>query len=269
MSEDESLLVGICRNPDDDVARLVYADWLEERGQPERAEFIRLQIQMHNDGNHKPCSMRMAMTDFNRVKAWYPTFDRMTELLRNNYQVWCECDGLNYDDAVFWGWQRGFVSKIECTLAKFTEHECDGSGWQACWEGSVFDHEGTSFACPKCCGTGTLPGFANALFKTNPITDVVLTDREPLLFDGRYLWHNAEHRLTSSEYDGDTRPADHLPETIFLFLDGYLKRSKNVTDMVRSFRNRESALDALSLVCVNYARSLHGYVQLVSTNRVP
>src|SRR5205823_3346972 len=28
--------------PDDDAPRLVYADWLDEHGQPERAEFVRL-----------------------------------------------------------------------------------------------------------------------------------------------------------------------------------------------------------------------------------
>ncbi|VTR92373.1 Repeat-companion domain protein OS=Isosphaera pallida (strain ATCC 43644 / DSM 9630 / IS1B) GN=Isop_0537 PE=4 SV=1 [Gemmata massiliana] len=40
----EPFLKAICDNPDDDTVRLVYADWLEENGDPERAEFIRLQI---------------------------------------------------------------------------------------------------------------------------------------------------------------------------------------------------------------------------------
>ena len=34
----------ICENPEDDTVRLVYADWLQENGDEERAEFIRLQI---------------------------------------------------------------------------------------------------------------------------------------------------------------------------------------------------------------------------------
>ena len=37
-----ALLEEICRDPDDDTARLILADWLEERGDP-RGEFIRLQ----------------------------------------------------------------------------------------------------------------------------------------------------------------------------------------------------------------------------------
>src|SRR5262245_8986058 len=35
----------ILADPDDDAVRLVFADWLGEHGQPERAEFIRLQIE--------------------------------------------------------------------------------------------------------------------------------------------------------------------------------------------------------------------------------
>jgi uncharacterized protein (TIGR02996 family) len=40
----DGLLASIFERPDDDVPRLVYADWLDEHGQPERAEFIRLQV---------------------------------------------------------------------------------------------------------------------------------------------------------------------------------------------------------------------------------
>jgi uncharacterized protein (TIGR02996 family) len=41
---DESALLGtILDQPDDDVPRLVYADWLDEHGDADRARFIRLQ----------------------------------------------------------------------------------------------------------------------------------------------------------------------------------------------------------------------------------
>src|SRR4051794_24185031 len=41
----QALLNAIRDNPDDDAPRLIYADWLDENGQPERAKFIRLQIE--------------------------------------------------------------------------------------------------------------------------------------------------------------------------------------------------------------------------------
>jgi serine/threonine-protein kinase len=42
MSDDDAFLRAIADAPDDDAPRLVYADWLDEHGQPDRAEFIRL-----------------------------------------------------------------------------------------------------------------------------------------------------------------------------------------------------------------------------------
>ena len=40
------LLAAIRAMPEEDTPRLVYADWLDENGQPERAEFIRVQCQL-------------------------------------------------------------------------------------------------------------------------------------------------------------------------------------------------------------------------------
>jgi uncharacterized protein (TIGR02996 family) len=44
MSDHDALLRAICESPRDDLPRLVYADWLEEHGQPERAAFIRADV---------------------------------------------------------------------------------------------------------------------------------------------------------------------------------------------------------------------------------
>jgi len=50
MTEREALLRAVCEFPDDDTPRLVFADWLQEHGEEERAEFIRLQIsRAHKD----------------------------------------------------------------------------------------------------------------------------------------------------------------------------------------------------------------------------
>jgi uncharacterized protein (TIGR02996 family) len=42
----DALYVAILANPADDLPRLVYADWLEEHGDAERAKFIRIQIEL-------------------------------------------------------------------------------------------------------------------------------------------------------------------------------------------------------------------------------
>src|SRR5215216_6655639 len=41
--ENPALLAAIIAHPDEDTPRLMYADWLDENGDPARAEFIRLQ----------------------------------------------------------------------------------------------------------------------------------------------------------------------------------------------------------------------------------
>jgi len=48
MTEGDALYRAILAAPDDDAPRLVWADWLDENGDPERAEFVRLQCEWAN-----------------------------------------------------------------------------------------------------------------------------------------------------------------------------------------------------------------------------
>jgi uncharacterized protein (TIGR02996 family) len=44
----DALFQAIIDKPDADGLRLVYADWLHDHGEPDRAEFIRLEIAIHS-----------------------------------------------------------------------------------------------------------------------------------------------------------------------------------------------------------------------------
>ncbi|MBN9119791.1 MAG: TIGR02996 domain-containing protein, partial [Planctomycetes bacterium] len=46
LSDRDALLAAIRANPEEDTPRLMFADWLDEHGQPERAEFIRAQCEL-------------------------------------------------------------------------------------------------------------------------------------------------------------------------------------------------------------------------------
>src|SRR5262249_29478592 len=46
MTDGEDLLRAIVATPEDDAPRLVYADWLDEHGVPDWAEFIRVQVEL-------------------------------------------------------------------------------------------------------------------------------------------------------------------------------------------------------------------------------
>ena len=46
VTERDAFLAEIIAHPEDDTPRLIFADWLEEHGEEERAEFIRVQCAM-------------------------------------------------------------------------------------------------------------------------------------------------------------------------------------------------------------------------------
>src|SRR5947209_6126110 len=46
MVDESAFVAAILAAPDDDGPRLVFADWLEERGDTDRSEFIRVQIEL-------------------------------------------------------------------------------------------------------------------------------------------------------------------------------------------------------------------------------
>jgi len=54
MTHDEAFLQAILESPEDDTPRLVYADWLDEHGDPARAEFIRLQCRIEDTSLDDP-----------------------------------------------------------------------------------------------------------------------------------------------------------------------------------------------------------------------
>lgn len=55
-SAGDALRAGVLANPDDDTLRLVYADWLEENGEPERGQFVRAQVWAARAEPHSPAA---------------------------------------------------------------------------------------------------------------------------------------------------------------------------------------------------------------------
>jgi uncharacterized protein (TIGR02996 family) len=74
MSEEDAFLAAIQQQPDDDPPRLVYADWLDERGDSDRAEFVRAQIEAERYPDGSPEHSRLA--------------DRAAELLSKHGAIW-------------------------------------------------------------------------------------------------------------------------------------------------------------------------------------
>jgi uncharacterized protein (TIGR02996 family) len=98
--EDE-FLPSILERPDDDIPRLVYADWLEERGDP-RGAFIRLQCQRE--------PLTYVDADFKMLLA------SEAALLREHETTWLGAIPGMVDHAEF---RRGFVESVRLSASKF------------------------------------------------------------------------------------------------------------------------------------------------------
>ncbi len=99
MTERDALLAAVCAAPDDDLPRLVFADWCDENGAADRAEFIRVQIELEKGVKGKK------LTALRK---------REQELLTGYGAEWAS-DLKEFDCAVEDRWytfRRGFVDEI-------------------------------------------------------------------------------------------------------------------------------------------------------------
>ncbi len=99
MTDDAAFLAAITDRPDDDLPRLVYADYLDEHGDPARAEFIRLQCEL---------------AELPRTDERFPALrEREAELFAANRKRW---ELPNIGRQLF---RRGFVEVVDTTADRF------------------------------------------------------------------------------------------------------------------------------------------------------
>ncbi len=76
------LYQAISQNPEDDATRLIYADWLEENGNPERAEFIRIQCEIRRIRQESEGQDYFERPEYSRLLV------REEKLLQANWREW-------------------------------------------------------------------------------------------------------------------------------------------------------------------------------------
>jgi uncharacterized protein (TIGR02996 family) len=107
-----AFLAAVRADPDDDTTRLVFADWYEENGQPERAEFIRLACRL---------------TRLPLAAAEYPDVQRRClDLYVEHYERWVG----EWPAELEWSFDRGLVTGVCGPLAAVAE----------CWKGLFERH---------------------------------------------------------------------------------------------------------------------------------
>lgn len=199
----------ICRKPEDEELRLVYADWLEERGDS-RGEFIRVQIEIsrinaREGGDRGGCYIGGCASDLKngkihpsvcrKCKVYYPLLIRERELLKDKWREWTCND--QFKNIVFIKhdsrntlapnhigveFRRGFVEKIYCTPDNWYGAiclECNGLGGRESYSSddplNQLNHGSYWYPCHYC-DSGKVKELGEDIVKIHPITYVCLVN---------------------------------------------------------------------------------------------
>ena len=244
-----ALLRGILEEPAADLPRLVAADWLDENGHGDRAEYIRAE-----------CRIGELEREFLRANP----FDYVGEKL----------DGYNREfTATFFALRTlgshrpgtpqgcveststgGFVGRVMLTQAAFLGGPCDRCEGQGCTfcGGEERDYHTKCNEC-VCHGTGRTPGLAAALFAAHPITAVTLTGYVP--------YEGVKCMAAWLLMDENQNNRYHIVAELFRLLDGHLF-GVGSNYGARWYTSDAEAHAALSRAAVAHGRALAGLPQL-------
>ncbi len=219
--ERERFLRAILADPEDDFVRLVFADWLDEHGEVELGEFIRVQIELANWKIYQAPSELRELADSGRLYAHHArqliaekvaqSEERFTTLCRRerellgvhkhewfghviNRKAW----PLNWD----YRFRRGFVEGVTLAAEGWVEH-----GREIC--------------------------------RVAPVRKVALADKSPSC------------QRTESPHWSNVISSDRcfLPTELYSRLTWGTQ-----TAFYKTYRSRELALEDLSEACLRYAK---------------
>lgn len=264
MTTEDALLAAINAAPDDDLPRLVFADWLDERNGPgdaERSEFIRVQIELAKWPGPIPANGKQKSRE---AKLWEDAIYnkgvfRWFDWRRDDEFAWhmnakglCELwkgrDGSTAAKIVI---RRGFPGVVHGPLAVLVGGVCGRCGGEGSLLPRAFPGLGD---CPACHGTGTTPGVLTDLCKRFPIQRVEVTNREPLRFtpDGGSSSTDWPDRFSWGRLGGLSLTGGHwLPDDLWALIPCQDVRGERY----KRFDTEELARAALSAALIAWAKS--------------
>jgi uncharacterized protein (TIGR02996 family) len=168
MTTSEALLSAVLANPADDLPRLVYADYLEENGERERAEFIRVQCEIADIDRKRMVkeripggSVAVRAVAARRERELRPKGDRL---------YWGTGP---YDYITGFEFRRGFVAEVTCTLSQWC-----GGGNRTCTRCNYVAEHPWEDRCPSCNSHRLLQypqGIGPAVVRSHPVEVVRVT----------------------------------------------------------------------------------------------
>jgi uncharacterized protein (TIGR02996 family) len=119
MTHEEAFLQAICDRPDDDTPRLIYADWLEDHGDPQRAEVIRVECEMAT-----LCDEDGLPPGEEECPRFHELLARSRELWRANADRWLgrlpELFEVEENNT-----ERGFLNTVTVSPRQFARHAAE------------------------------------------------------------------------------------------------------------------------------------------------
>jgi uncharacterized protein (TIGR02996 family) len=115
MSDQDAFLAAVHDAPDDDAPRLIFADWLDEHGEPDRAEFIRIQVEMRRE-RERNAQLTPRLDEL---------FLRAREIFR---KPWAET-GRKLGAAAIAAYSRGFPDSLAMPAREFAKQGRGMSMW--------------------------------------------------------------------------------------------------------------------------------------------
>lgn len=100
MTDQHALLAAMAADPTDDTVRLAYADFLEENGDADRADFVRVQVELSRGNVNDPARRPLVVRHVAYLRDFVPRW--RAELP--------ELDGIEWGD-----FNRGLVEEVQAT----------------------------------------------------------------------------------------------------------------------------------------------------------
>src|SRR5262245_59923246 len=122
MGMEEAFLAAIAAAAEDDTPRLVFADWLEDNGQPERAELIRLQCRLEPDRDR---------FDGAAINALHRQVDQLLHYSEPGREAITKQEYRRFEGVSGWSWaapslalewRRGFVETVGMHAGTFVRY---------------------------------------------------------------------------------------------------------------------------------------------------
>lgn len=233
MNDGEHLLAAIIANPADDAVRLIFADWLEEQGHGERAEFIRLGFELETalkGCQHtgymsvNRCGECEFCTIWDRLRITFPFvnwIERSGPLVHRFHGVYYGAEPNGVPILYF---RKGFPEIVHCPL----------DVWLKPVEG--------------------YPSLGACIVSKCPIRKVVASDKRPshfpLITHGDQ-WEAKPGWEAASALASGMNPTSRIPDALFRLLDG--EKTFRVSANSAMYNTDQAATDALSDVLLRVA----------------